>query len=67
LRGTGTCIVTAQAHADPGQVAAVTVNVAQERVLSVAVVPLSTSLTPAGTQSFSANVTTACGTFPAGS
>jgi hypothetical protein len=66
VRGTGTCVVTAQAHADPTQVAAVTVNVAPERVLRVAVLPASASLAPSGTQTFTANVTTACGTFPAG-
>jgi hypothetical protein len=66
LRGSGPCVVTAQAHADPMQVASVTVNVAPERVLSVAVVPASASLGVGGTLAFAANVTTACGTFPAG-
>jgi hypothetical protein len=67
LRGSGTCVVTAQAHADPGKVASITVNVAPERVLSVAIVPASTTVMPGGAQAFAANVTTACGTFPAGS
>src|SRR5438874_3942276 len=44
LRGTGTCIVTAQAHADGGKMGAITVNVSPERVLSVAIVPASTSV-----------------------
>jgi hypothetical protein len=66
LRGSGPCLVTAQAHADAAQIATVTVNVAPERVLSVAVVPASTSVALGGSQAFSANVTTACGTFPAG-
>jgi hypothetical protein len=66
-RGTGTCVVTAQAHADASKIAAITVNVAPERVLSVAIVPGSANLAPGGGQTFAANVTTACGTFPAGS
>jgi hypothetical protein len=66
-RGTGTCPVTAQAHADPAKSATITVNVAQERVLSVAIVPAAASLGTGGSQGFGANVTTACGTFPAGS
>jgi hypothetical protein len=65
-RGSGTCIVTAQSHADPAQVSGITVNVAPERVLSVVVVPASATVGPARTQTFAANVTTACGTFPAG-
>ena len=67
LRGTGRCVVTATAHADAAAVASITVNVAQERVLSVAVLPGTVSLGPGGTRTFSATVTTACGTFPAGS
>jgi hypothetical protein len=66
LRGTGTCVVTAQAHADISKTASVTVNVTQERVLSVAVTPGTVTLLPAGTRAFSATVTTPCGTFPAG-
>jgi len=66
LRGSGPCVVTAQAHADLTQVTSVTVNVAAERVLSVAVVPASGSVGVGGTLAFAANVTTACGTFPAG-
>ena len=66
-RGTGTCIVSAQAHADASKIAAITVNVAPERVLSVAIVPGSANLAAGGAQTFAANVTTACGTFPAGS
>jgi hypothetical protein len=66
LRGTGSCVVTAQAHADLARLANVTVNIAPERVLSVAVVPASVTLGPGGGQTFAANVTTACGTFPAG-
>jgi hypothetical protein len=65
-RGTTTCVVTAQAHADLSKLASITVNVALERVLSVAVVPASATLAPGGTLAFAANVTTACGTFPAG-
>jgi hypothetical protein len=65
-RGTGTCVVTAQAHADPAKMAQITVNVASERVLSIALNPTAASLGPGGTQAFAANVTTACGTFPAG-
>jgi hypothetical protein len=67
VRGTGPCNVTAQAHADAGRIAAITVNVAPERVLSVTVIPGSTDMAPGGAQTFAANVTTACGTFPAGS
>ena len=66
LRGTGTCTATAIAHADAAQLATVTINVAPERVLSVAVVPASITLAPGGGSTFAANVTTACGTFPAG-
>jgi hypothetical protein len=66
LRGTGTCLVTAQAHADTSKTASVTVNVTQERVLSVTVTPATAALLPAGTKAFSATVTTPCGTFPAG-
>jgi len=65
-RGTGTCGVTAQAHADLGKLASITVNVAPEHVLSVAVLPASVTLVPGGALAFAANVTTACGTFPAG-
>ena len=67
LRGTGNCVVTAAAHADATKVASITVNIAQERVVSVALQPTSASLNVGGTQAFSATVTTACGTFPAGS
>jgi len=66
LRGSGTCVVTAQAHADVAKMASITVNVAPERVLSVALVPVSAVIVPGGSQTFAANVTTACGTFPAG-
>ena len=66
LRGSGTCMVTAQAHADAGKVVSITVNVAPERVLSVAIAPAAASLSAGGAQMFAANVTTACGTFPAG-
>jgi len=66
LRGSGTCVVTAQAHADVTQAAAITVNVAPERVLSVAVLPAAATVGPGGARMFAANVTTACGTFPAG-
>jgi len=65
-RGTGTCVVTAQAHADLGKVTSIAVAVAPERVLSVAVLPASVTLAPGGPLAFAANVTTACGTFPAG-
>lgn len=65
-RGSGPCLVTAQAHADAAQTATITVNVASERVLSVAVVPATVNLATGASQSFTANVTTACGTFPAG-
>jgi hypothetical protein len=58
--------VTAQAKADIAQTAFITVNVAPERVLGVTILPAIASLAPGGAQSFSANVTTACGTFPAG-
>src|SRR5690242_14381439 len=67
LRGSGSCVVNAQAHADASKVASITVNIAQERVLSVALLPTTASLSAGGTQTFSATVTTACGTFPAGS
>jgi hypothetical protein len=40
--------------------------VAPERVLSVAISPASAMVMPGGGQTFGANVTTACGTFPAG-
>jgi len=65
-RGTGTCVVTAQAHADLAKLALITVNVASERVLSVAVVPATATLVPGGALAFAANLTTPCGTFPAG-
>ncbi len=65
-RGTGSCVVTAQAHADVAKTAAVTINVSIERVVSVVIAPASVALAPAGTASFAANVTTSCGTFPAG-
>ncbi|TMB37658.1 MAG: hypothetical protein E6J58_10750 [Deltaproteobacteria bacterium] len=67
VRGSGNCLITAQAHADAAKTASITVNVAPERVLSVAIVPASVSLGVSATQAFAANVTTACGTFPAGS
>jgi len=66
LRGTGACQVTAQAHADPAQAAAIAVNVSPERVLGVAVLPASATVGAGGTKTFGANVTTACGTFPSG-
>lgn len=65
-RGSGTCLVTAQAHADPAQAVAISVNVAPERVLGVAVLPATATVGAGSTQAFAANVTTACGTFPAG-
>ncbi len=65
-RVTGTCLVTAQAHADLSKQATITVNVALERVLSVAVLPASATVVPGAALAFAANVTTACGTFPAG-
>jgi hypothetical protein len=65
-RMTGACLVTAQAHADLSKQATITVNVALERVLSVAVVPASATVASSGALAFAANVTTACGTFPAG-
>lgn len=67
VRGSGNCVITAQAHADAAKTASITVNVAPERVLSLAIVPASVSLSVSATQAFAANVTTACGTFPAGS
>jgi len=66
LRGSGACVVTAQSHADAAKLASITVNIAPERVLSVAIVPALSTLMPGGAQTFAANVTTACGTFPAG-
>jgi hypothetical protein len=65
-RGTGTCVITAQAHADLAKLASITVNVASERVLSVAVAPPTATLIPNGALALAANVTTSCGTFPAG-
>jgi len=65
-RVTGTCLVTAQAHADLTKQATITVNVALERVLSVAVLPASATVVQGAALAFAANVTTACGTFPAG-
>ncbi len=67
LRGTGTCMVTATLQADIGRVAAITVNVTAERVITVAVTPDTVpTVLPAGGQQFSATVTTSCGQFPAG-
>lgn len=57
--------VVASSVADPGQSAEATVVVGTEKVLSVAVAPGSTSVTPGGTTAFAAIVTTSCGTFAA--
>ncbi len=64
VRGNGTCDVRATAAADTTKTAIITMIVT-ERVLSVAVTPVTISLGYGGTQQFVANVTTTCGTFPA--
>ena len=57
--------VVAVSQADPSKTATATVTVGAERILSVAVVPGSGTVTATGTMAFAANVTTTCGTFSA--
>ncbi len=61
----GTFHVVAASVADPARSAEATVAVGPEKVLSVAVTPGSTSVSPTGALAFSAIVTTSCGTFAA--
>jgi hypothetical protein len=61
----GTFHVVAASVADPARSAEATVVVGPEKVLSVAVTPGSTSVSPTGALAFSAIVTTSCGTFAA--
>jgi hypothetical protein len=60
----GTYHVVATSVADNTKSGSATVNVNQH-ILSVSVSPGSTSLSPNGTQTFTANVTNTCGTFAA--
>jgi hypothetical protein len=60
----GTYHVVAQSKASPSASATVPV-VVQERILSIAVTPGSTTVATGGTQQFTATVTTTCGTFTA--
>jgi hypothetical protein len=60
----GTYHVVATSVAD-GSALAVNAVTVTERVLSVAVTPASSTLSPSGTAQFSATVTTTCGTFAA--
>ena len=57
--------VVAVSQADPSKTATATVTVGAERILSVAVVPGSGTVTATGTMAFAANVTTTCGIFSA--
>ena len=57
--------VVAVSQADPSKTATAIVTVGAERILSVAVVPGSGSVSATGTLPFAANVTTTCGTFSA--
>jgi hypothetical protein len=57
--------LVATSQADPTKTARATVTVAQEKVLSLTVVPGSGTVNANGTVSFSATVTTSCGTFAA--
>lgn len=59
----GTFHVVAASVADPARSADAAVVVGPEKVLSIAVTPGSTSVTPSGALAFSAIVTTSCGTF----
>jgi hypothetical protein len=61
----GTYHIVATSHADPATTARATITVGPERVLSVAIVPGGSYVLPGGTISFSASVTTSCGTFSA--
>ncbi len=61
----GTFHVVAASAADPSRSAEATVVVGPEKVLSVAVTPGSTSVSPTGALAFSAVVTTSCGSFAA--
>ena len=64
-RGSGSCIVTATSHADPGKIASIDVNVV-ERIIRVDVGPPSFTVALIGAQTVTADVTTTCGTFAAG-
>ena len=61
----GTYHVVASNLASPGQAAEAAVVVGPEKVLSVAVTPGSTSVSPSGAVALAATVTTSCGSFAA--
>jgi hypothetical protein len=58
----GTYHVVATAHASPAATASATVTVT-DHILSITVNPGSASVSPSGTQQFTATVTTTCGAF----
>jgi hypothetical protein len=61
----GTYQVKVASQADPSRTATATVTVGPEKVLSLAVVPGSGTVTANGQLAFAASVTTTCGTFAA--
>jgi hypothetical protein len=65
LNVTGTCPVRASAAADLGRYVDVVIQVDPARILGVAISPPTAATSPGGSVSFSATVTTSCGTFPA--